>query len=88
MTFDYVGDAAATPSMKTLRIEVAPYLPGIRIVGEVSLDSRFIGRKVACLMLHDLVDEILDKIYSPQPRQSAEESIIDEIRKLEGAQCK
>ncbi len=62
---------------------------GHRVVcGNCHIEPEIASREVARKALLNLVEDILNYVFPPQPRQSAEESIIDEIRRLEGAQCK
>ena len=80
-------DLAEAPGEKMIRIEVAPVLPCLRIIGGLSIDSRICNREEVRDHLHALVEEMLDKIYPP-PREAAEETIINEIRKGKLRLCK
>ncbi len=81
-------DLAEAPGEKMIRIEVAPVLPCSRIIGGLSIDSRICNREAVRDQLHALVEEMLDKIYPPAPREAAEEIIINEIRKGKLRLCK
>ena len=88
MTAELAEDLATAPGEKIVRIEVAPVTPCSRIIGGLSIDSRFSSREEVCDHLHALVEEILDKIYPPPPREAAEETIINDIRKGKLRLCK
>lgn len=74
--------------MNEVYLEIHPVDGHRRVCGRSYIETRRTDREVARQIIHELVEEILDHLYPPQPRQASEEAIIDEIRKLEGVQCK
>lgn len=75
-------DAAEMPGEKAIRIELLPVAPGVCVCGELILDKRLYCRATARRALHDLVEDILDKVYPPQPRKTQAEIKMEMAREI------
>lgn len=74
--------------MNEVYIKLSP-VDGHRIAcGRSIINTRQASREVAREILHELVEQILDRLYLPPPREAAEETIINEIRKGKLRLCK